>query len=177
MNIAIYIFNSGANWDNRIVSFTVQIRSLLKITNDLIDLCYESHDCRSDMRDTLSDESIDFEQASDHLVELRDILEKLRKAAKTNSPHSLDIGPSLYVVNGLLLKCKNEISEMETVLKLESGRKRIRGSSSSFDPQAILTGLALSTTALRGVVEENLRCVRTLACGNPMLIVYTKAHC
>ena len=123
VSIAIYIHNSVTDCDNRIVFFTVQIRSLVKITSDLINLCFESHDCRSDMRDTLFDESIDFEQASDHLVELRDILEKLRKSATTNNSHSLGIGPSLDVVKGLLLKCKNEISEMETVLKLESGRK------------------------------------------------------
>ena len=65
MGVAIYILNSGTNCDDRNVFFTGQIRSLL------------------------SDESIDFEQASDRLVELRDILEELREAVTTNNRHSL----------------------------------------------------------------------------------------
>ena len=113
------------------------------------------------MRDTLNEEFIDFEQASDHLVELRDILGKLFKAAVMNGFHSWSIGLSVDVVNGLLSKCRGEISEMEIVLKQEDGQKRIKGSPSSFSLQAILTGLTSSTTALRGVVEGNLRCVHT----------------
>ena len=132
-----------------IIFFTVQIRLLLKITNDLIDICYESHDCHNEMR---------FKQAADELVELRDILEKLRRAVATNGDHQVGIRPSVDVVNGLLSKCRDEINQIETML---SGRKRIKGPSSSFDLQATLTGLASSTTALKGILEENLRCVHT----------------
>ena len=135
----------------------MQIRLLLKITNDIIDICYESHDCHNEMRDTLT-ESIDFEQAADELVELRDILEKLRRAVAANGDHPVGIRSSVDVVDGLLSKCRDEISQIETML---SGRKRIKGPSSSFDPQATLTGLASSTTALKGILEENLRCVPT----------------
>ena len=157
MSIALYNLNSECS---HIVLFTVQIRSLLKSTNDLIDICY---DCRSGTRDTLAKESVDFEQASDHLVELHNNLEKLFKAAVTNSAHSLGIGTSVGVVNGLLSRSKDEISKMETMLKQISGRKRIKEPSPSFNPQAILTGLALSTNALRGIVEGNFGCVCNFA--------------
>ena len=52
---------------------------------------------------------------------------------------------------------------METILKQISGRKRIKEPSPSFNPQAILTGLALSTNALRGIVEGNFGCVCNFA--------------
>ena len=82
----MYNLNSECS---HIVLFTVQIRSLLKSTNDLIDICY---DCRSGTRDTLAKESVDFEQASDHLVELRNNLEKLFKAAVTIVPTHWALG-------------------------------------------------------------------------------------
>ena len=83
MSIALYNLNSEGS---HIVLFTVQIRSLLKITNDLIDICYESYDCRSGTGGTLAEESVELEQASDQLVELRNNLEKLFKAAVTIVP-------------------------------------------------------------------------------------------
>ena len=57
---------------------------------------------------------------------------------------------------------KDEINEMETVLKQKS-LERNKGQSSSSNPQPVLTGLASSTNAPRGVVEENFQCVCTLA--------------
>ena len=163
MSVALYNLNFEGS---HIVLFTVQIRSLLKITNDLIDICYDSYDCRGGTRGILAEESVDFEQASDQLVELRNNLEKLFKAAATNSAHSLGIGASVGsvgVVNGLLSRCKDKISKMEAMLKQISGRKRIKEPSPSINPQAILTGLASSTNALRGIAEGNFRCVCTFA--------------
>ena len=123
----------------------VQIRSLLKITNNLIDTCYESYD-------TLAEES-------DKLIKLSSNLQNLFKVAATNGGHSLGIGIS---VDELLSRYKNEISETETLLKQKS-LERIKGCQSSSNPQVILTGLASSTNAPKGVVEENFQYVCTLA--------------
>lgn len=131
---------------NHIILFTEQILSLLKITNDLIHIYFESYD-------TLAEES------SDELIKLRNNLENLFKVAATNGAYSLGIGIS---VDGLLSRYKDEINEMETVLKQKS-LERNKGQSSSSNPQPILTGLASSTNAPRGVVEENFQCVCTLA--------------
>lgn len=98
-------------------------------------------------------------QAFEQLVELRDVLEMLFKAAATNDPRSLGTGLSVDAVNGLLSRCKNEISEIETALKQEIDRTRIKGSLSSFNPQVIPSGFASTITALRGVVAENQRYV------------------
>ena len=151
----MYILTSEGN---HIVLFTAQIRSLLKITNDLIDICYESYDGRSGANDTLTKESVDFMQASGQLVELRSNLENLFKIAATNGAHSLGIGIS---VDELLSRYKDEISEMETMLKQKS-LERIKGQSSSLNSQAVPTSPAPSTNTPKGVVEENFRCVCTL---------------
>ena len=148
---------------NYIVLFTVQIRSLLKITNDLIDICYESYDSRSGASGTLTKESVDFMQASGQLVELRSNLDNLFGAAATNGTHSLGIGNSVDVVIELLSRCKDDVNKMETMLKQKSGRKRVKGPSSSFNQEAILNGLASSTNALRAVVERTFQCVCALA--------------
>lgn len=135
----------------RVFLFTDKIQSLLNITADLIKICF---DCNY----TLADESIDLEQVSDQLVELLRILKPFKAAAA----NSLGNGLSADVVDGLLSRCKSEMSRMETMLKRKSGRKRIEGSSSSFDPQTI-TSLVSSITALREVVEGYCRCVCTFA--------------
>ena len=153
----MYILYSEANY---VVLFTVQIRSLLKITNDLIDICYDSYDGRSGTSDTLAKESVDFMQASGRLVELRSNLDNLFGAAATNGTHSLGIGNSVDVV---LSRCEDDVNKMETMLKQKSGRKRVKGPSSSFNQEAILNGLASSTNALRAVVERTFQCVCALA--------------
>ena len=142
MSVALYILTSEGN---HIVLFTAQIRSLLKITNDLIDTCYESYDALA-------------EEFSDKLVKLRSNLDNLFKVAATNGAHSLGIGIS---VDELLSRYKDEISEMETMLKQKS-LERIKGQSSSLNSQAVPTSPAPSTNAPNGVVEENFRCVCTL---------------
>lgn len=129
----------------------MNIRLLLKQTNDLIEICY---DCHVGMRNISGSEDFDIEQATDHLSRLRDVLEKLFKAA-TSGGRSL--GSDL--THGLLSIVKEQISEMEKALNQESGRKRIKGISSSFDLDVILRGLASSTATLSGVVEANGRCV------------------
>ena len=154
MSVALYLLNSEGNY---IVLFTVQIRSLLKITNDLIDTCYDS---RSRTKDTLAEQSVDFRQASRQLDKLRRSLENLFDATETNGAHSLGIGTSVDVVIGLLSRCKEQINKMETMLKQKSGQKEPL---SSFNQEAILTGLASSTNALKAVVEGNFQCVRTFA--------------
>ena len=156
----MYILNSEAKY---IALFTVQILSLLKITNDLINTCYESYDGRSGTNDALAEESVDFRRASGQLVELRNTLDNLFEAATTNGAHSLGIGISVDVVIGLLSRCKDEIDKMETMLKEKSGRKRIEGPSSSFNQEAILTDIASSANELRAVVGRNFQCVCTLA--------------
>ena len=156
----MYILNSEANY---VVLFTVQIRSLLKITNDLIDICYDSYGGCSGTSDTFSKESVDFRQASGRLVELRNILDSLFEAAATNGAHSLSIGNSVEVVIELLSRCKDDVNKMETMLKQKSGRKRVRRPSSSFDQEAILTGLASSTNALKEAMEGNFQYVCTFA--------------
>ena len=156
----MYILTSEGN---HIVLFTAQIRSLLKITNDLIDICYESYDGRSGANDTLTKESVDFMQASGQLVELRSNLDNLFGAAATNGTHSLGIGNSVDVVIELLSRCKDDVNKMETMLKQKSGRKRVRRPSSSFDQEAILTGLASSTNALKEAMEGNFQYVCTFA--------------
>ena len=103
----------------------------------------------------------DFNQTFNQLVELCDVLEKLFKAPATNGPHSPGTGLSV----GLLSRCKDVTSEMETALKQEIDQK---GSSSSVNPQVILSGFA---SALRGVIAENQRYVYR----SPMLTMYTKA--
>ena len=138
----MYILTSEGN---HIVLFTAQIRSLLKITNDLIDICYESYDALA-------------EEFSDKLVKLRSNLENLFKIAATNGANSLGIGIS---VDELLSRYKDEISEMETMLKQKS-LERIKGQSSSLNSQAVPTSPAPSTNAPKGVVEENFQCVCTL---------------
>ena len=134
-----------------VVLFAEKIQSLLKTTSGLIDICYE---CSG----TLVDESIDLERVSDQLFELLSILKELFKAAKANTLDSLDIGLSVDVV---LSRCKDEISEVDVILKRKSGRKRIEGSSSSFGPPVNLTNLASSITTLRKAVEGYFRCVWT----------------
>ena len=141
MSVALYVLTSEGS---HIVLFTAQIRSLLKITNDLIDTCYESYD-------TLAEES-------DKLVKLSSNLQNLFKVAATNGAHSLGIGIS---VDELLSRYKDEISEMETMLKQKS-LERIKGQSSSLNSQAVPTSPAPSTNTPKGVVEENFRCVCTL---------------
>ena len=156
----MYILNSEAYF---IALFIVQILSLLKITNDLIDICYESYDARNGTNDTLTEESVDFRQASSQLVELRNNLDSLFEAATTNSAYPLGIGNSIDVVIELLSRCEDDVNKMETMLKQKSGRKRVKGPSSSFNQEAILNGLASSTNALRTVVERTFRCVCALA--------------
>ena len=153
MSVALYILNSEGNY---IVLLTVQIRSLLKITNDLIDTCYDG---RSRTKDTLAEQSVDLRQASRQLGKLRGSLENLFDATETNGAHSLSIGTSVDVI-GLLSRCKEQINKMETMLKQKSGQKE---PSSSFNQDAILTGLDSSTNALRAVAEGNFQCVCTFA--------------
>ena len=97
----------------------------------------------------------DFNQTFNQLVELCDVLEKLFKALATNGPHSPGTGLSV----GLLSRCKDVTSEMETALKQEIDRK------GSVNPQVIPSGFA------RGVIAENERYVYR----SPMLAMYTKA--
>ena len=97
----------------------------------------------------------DFNQTFNQLVELCDVLEKLFKAPATNGPHSPGTGLSV----GLLSRCKDVTSEMETALKQEIDRK------GSVNPQVIPSGFA------RGVIAENERYVYR----SPMLAMYTKA--
>ena len=150
----MYTLDSGTCADNL---FTVQIRSLLKLTTDLLDIC---RDHETETRDFLTNESINVGQADDQLVKLRDVLEKLFKAAKTNGARPLlGIVPSVDVLNKLLSTCRNNINQVETALKQQSSQKRIKGPSPSSNPQEILTRLASSVVDLGRVMEGNQRYV------------------
>ena len=149
VSVPVYILNFETNFDNRIVFFAAQIRSLLKLTTDLLDICY---DCEIETRKTPTDESIDLGQISNQLVELRNALETLFEAAKTNGAHPPGIVPSVDVLYKLLSTCRNNINQVETALKQQSSRKRIKGPSSSSSPQEILTNLASSAVDLKRVV-------------------------
>ena len=142
----MYILNFEANFDNRIVFFAVQIRSLLKLTTDLLDICY---DCEIEARETPTNESIDLGRISNQLVGLRNVLETLFEAAKTNGVHPPGTVPSVDVLYKLLSTCRNNINEVETALKQRSSRKRIKGPTSSSSPQKILTSLASSAVDLK----------------------------
>lgn len=111
------------------------------------------------MNDSFADESMDSEQASDRFVELREVLEKVFKAATTSGVQLLGARLSVDVVDGLLSRCKDEIRKMETALKQESGRKRMRGPSPSLNPELTLNGLASCTVALRNTMDANQRYV------------------
>ena len=149
VGLPMYTLDSGTSSDNL---FTVQILSLLKHTNRLLDICY---DRETETREILTNESIDVGQASNQLVKLRDVLEKPFKAAKTDGARPPGIVPSVDVLNKLLSTCRNSINQVETALKQQSSQKRIKGPSSSSNPQEILTSLASSVVDLGRVMEGN----------------------
>lgn len=138
--------------------FSVTIRVLLRLNAKIIDICY---DCRRGLRNAPSHGDLDIDTITDQLRELRDVLENLFKAATTpvgtgsTSPALTSLEPSELVVNELLSRCKNEMSKMETALKRESGRNTVRRPPSSLGSEVILGNLAMSTTALRGLMGEN----------------------
>lgn len=131
--------------------FVVNIRSLLKQTNDLIEICYDFH---IGMRSIPDGEEFDIEQVNDRLSELRDVLEKL---FKTSTSGDQSVGSDL--ISGPLSTVKNQLSEMEVALKQDSGRKRTKGPSSIFDPRITLAKLGSNTTALREAMDVPQRYV------------------
>ena len=134
---------SGLELTPAIVSI-VEIRSLQTLTTGLIEICY---DIRYRLKDVPAEDSIGYQQASDQLIALRDVLAKLFDAAMANDSQSLGIDISADV-NGHLARCRDKLNEMETVLKRDSGRKRIKGPASSESPM-VLIDLSPSITALR----------------------------
>lgn len=156
------------------------IRALLRLNSNVIDLCY---DCRSGLRDAPPNGDLDIDTITDQLRELRDVLENLFKSATTpvgttgsTSPALKLLNPSALVINELLSRCRNEMSEMETALKQESGRKRVRGPSSSLGSEVILGNLAVNTTALKGLMSGSRTYDADYLGFNLMLIVDTKVR-
>lgn len=133
----------------------------MRLNSNVIDLCYDYRDGR---RNAPANGDLDIKTITDQLRELRDVLENLFEAATTpvgttgstsmalNSPE-----PSAPVISELLSRCRKEMSEAETALTLkqEIGRKRVRGPPSSLGSEVILGNLALSATALKGLMSRN----------------------
>lgn len=131
----------------------MRVRELLRLTTNLIDICY---DCRIRVGSSPVNDDLIIEQTSDRLSDLRDILEKVFKATIAGV-HLPGMGPLVDEVYGVLLKCRNELNELEAVLKQEDGRKRIEKSSSWPDFEVTLTTLATNTTSLRGILDTERR--------------------
>lgn len=135
--------------------FTVTIRGLLRLTTKTLDICY---DCRSGLKDAPAHQHVIIERTTDHLCDLRDVLEKLFKAttaASTAGADSPAIFPSLNVVNELFSKCEMRIMSLEGVLEqgaLDLG-KGLQTTSSSPNLGVIFDELALSTIDLKSLVD------------------------
>lgn len=150
------------------------IRALLRLISNVIDIC---HDYRCGLRN-VPNETLDIDTITDRLCDLRDILESLFKSL-TIPAHAA--GFTSLVVNELLSRCRNEIVEMETTLNQESGRGNVTRLSSAPGLEVILGRLALSTTALKGLIGRNRTYDSNHLGFNLMLIIGTKAvepeHC
>lgn len=125
----------------------------MRSTTNLIDICY---DCRSGIRNTAALGHLDVDGTTDQLLGLRTALDELFRAVTTratgaSSAASTTLESSEDAIDGLLVKCRNEVNELESALVKESGRKVLSGSS-SLSAKAILGNLALSTSALRSVI-------------------------
>ena len=128
------------------LELTFEIISIVessKLTNSLIEICQEF---RCGVKDVPAGGSIDHQQVSGQLTELRGVLEELLNAAPTDDSQSL--GLSAEALNGQLARCRDELREMEAPLKQGSGMKRIKGPTSSNSP-TVLNDLAPITTDLR----------------------------
>ena len=128
------------------LELTFEIISIVessKLTNSLIEICQEF---RWGVKDVPAGGSIDHQQVSDQLTELRGVLEELLNAAPTDDSQSL--GLSAEALNGQLVRCRDELRKMEAPLKQGSGMKRIKGPTSSNSP-TVLNDLAPITTDLR----------------------------
>lgn len=124
---------------------TVEIRGLLRLTTNLIDICY---DYLSGVRSTSNDEGLDMARVTDELRELRAVLENLFSVSLATKPESFT-----RVANELLLRCDNEMSGMKAALKHESGRDREQLPSSP--SSEVIGNLTLITTALRDLIGED----------------------
>ena len=122
----------------------VEIRTLQTLTTGLSEIC---HEIRYRQKDVPAEDSIDYQQVSDQLTALGDVLGKLFNAAMANDSQSLGIDISADV-NGHLARCREKLNEMEGVLKRDSGRKKIKGPASSGSP-IVLIDLAPNIAALR----------------------------
>lgn len=120
--------------------FTVEIRTLLRLTTNLIDICY---DCRSGVRSISEDKSLDIDRATTQLRELRDVLENLFDSWLATKPKSLT-----RAAHELLLRYKNEMSGLEATLMQGNGRETARELPSSLGSEVIMN-LTLINKALR----------------------------
>lgn len=117
----------------------------MRLTTDLVDVYDNS---RGELR---TEEHIDIDQTTDQLSGLLDVLEKLLKAV-TDPMEPTTLAPATDEINGLLTKCKQDIGELETAIKRQSGWQSMKGQSSTWSSEMILSNLASSTTALRDIV-------------------------
>lgn len=125
----------------------------MRLATNLIDICY---DCRSGIRDTPGQGHLDIDGITDQLLGLRNLLDDLFRAATTAGVKSLaamTLESSGNAIDGLLVKCREEVNELEFALTQADGREWCGGPSSSFNSEGILSRLALSTSALRGVID------------------------
>lgn len=127
----------------------------MRLTSILIDICY---DCRCGIRSLPANGHLDIDGTTDQLLGLRNVLDDLFRAATTraagvNPVAVTTLESSGNAISGLLVKCKNEVDELESALEQENNRKASNGPPWSLNMETVLSNLTLSTCALRGVID------------------------
>lgn len=123
---------------------------------NLIDICY---DCRSGIRGTPAIGHLDIDRTVDQFLGLRNVLEDLFRAATTpqatraNSMAVASLMSPQDTIGGLLIKCRNEVDELESALDSEQVESGNKGNERPFSLETTLSNLALSIGALRGVID------------------------
>lgn len=101
------------------LSITASIIAVIQITGKVISLCY-------DYRASLKNAPKEIKQLTDEIVSLRDILEHVLKLVEAEDEAStqLSVLKVLTKADGLLLKCRTEMTALDNDLKPATG---IRG--------------------------------------------------
>lgn len=126
----------------------VDIRSLLRLTSNVIDICY---DYRSGLRSAPAIEDSDIDRVTNQLHGVRDTLENLFRAATTQGTGSSSLAlatlePAGSDVSGLLSSCRSEMHRLEDVLQQETGLR-------SLNSGMVMSTLAGVVTALRSAID------------------------
>lgn len=137
---------------DRFANHVASLRILLTLARNLIDICEDSESEK------------DLDQITEHLIELRNTLEKLVKVAKrlkaSDPSGSSQSSPSeqLNIPDGLLLDCMSELRGIESYIKGAGGSRMTIIETSTPPSDAIdtmdevLKDLERTTIALKGVL-------------------------